>query len=291
MQYEGPIYRPPSEADSLLIQATVGCPHNKCTFCMVYKDGVPFKIRATEAIKADLAEAREIYGDRVQTIFFPAGNTIAMPSKALAEICRYSYALFPRLMRVTVYGSAQYIKQKGLDNLLLLARTGLRRIHVGLESGDDEILTRICKGSSREGQISAGQMLRQAGIEASVYVMLGIGGRERSREHAAATATAINAIQPDFLRLRTLVPKINTPLLAEVLDGRFQMLSPHEVIQETMALLADITVATEVRSDHYTNYVNIEGRLPEDREAMLRVLDAALHRPESDFRPFFIGRQ
>ena len=95
MHYEGPIYRPPSEADSLLIQATVGCPHNKCTFCMVYKDGVPFKIRATDDIKADLAEAREIYGDGVRTIFFPAGNTIAMPTTALAEICRYSHTLFP----------------------------------------------------------------------------------------------------------------------------------------------------------------------------------------------------
>ena len=106
-----------------------------------------------------------------------------------------------------------------------------------------------------------------------------------------ATAAAINAITPDFLRLRTFVPKIKTPLLAEVLDGRFRMLTPHEVIRETMALLAEITVATRVSSDHYTNYVNVQGRLPEDKEAMLRVLEAALHRPESDFRPFFIGRQ
>jgi radical SAM superfamily enzyme YgiQ (UPF0313 family) len=291
MRYEGPIYRPPSEADSLLIQATVGCPHNKCTFCMVYKDGVPFKIRATADIKADLAEAREVYGDRIRTIFFPAGNTIAMPTRALAAICRSSYSLFPRLQRLTVYGSAQYIRQKGLENLRLLAQAGLRRIHVGLESGDDEILTRIRKGSSREVQIAAGQMLRQAGIEVSEYVMLGIGGQERSRQHAAATATAINAICPDFLRLRTFVPKTRTPLLAEVLDGRFRMLSPHEVIRETMALLAEITVATQVTSDHYTNYVNIQGRLPEDREAMLRILEAALLRPESDYRPFFIGRQ
>jgi radical SAM superfamily enzyme YgiQ (UPF0313 family) len=291
MHYEGPIYRPPSEADSLLIQATVGCPHNKCTFCMVYKDGVPFTIRSTEAIKADLDEAREIYGDRVRTIFFPAGNTIAMPTGALAEICQYSGTLFPRLERITVYGSAQYIKHKGLANLRFLARAGLRRVHVGLESGDDEVLARVCKGSSRAGQIIAGQMLRQAGIEVSEYVMLGLGGRTRSREHAAATAAAINAIVPDFLRLRTFVPKINTPLLAEVLDGRFQMLSPHEIIRETRTLLADITVATEVRSDHYTNYVNVQGRLPEDKEAMLRVLDKAMHCPESDFRPFFIGRQ
>ena len=188
MHYEGPIYRPPSEADSLLIQATVGCPHNKCTFCMVYKDGVPFKIRPTEAIKADLDEAREIYGDRVRTIFFPAGNTIAMPTAALAAICQYSHSLFPRLERLTVYGSAQYINQKGLANPRLLARAGLRRVHVGLESGDDEVLTRIGKGSSQAGQIRAGQMLRQAGIEVSEYVMLGLGGRERSREHAGPAA-------------------------------------------------------------------------------------------------------
>ena len=291
MRYEGPIYRPPSEADSLLIQATVGCPHNKCTFCMVYKDGVPFKVRPTAEIKADLAEARQICGDRVKTIFFPAGNTIAMPTTALAEICRYSYSLFPHLNRLTVYGSAQYIRAKGLDKLRRLAQAGLSRIHVGLESGDDEILTRIRKGSSREVQIAAGQMLRQAGLEVSEYVMLGIGGMERTARHAAATATAVNAIEPHYVRLRTFIPKINTPLLAEVLDGRFQMLAPHGVIRETMALLEGITVPTQVTSDHYTNYINIEGRWPEDKEKLLQVLEAALLRPEADFRPFFIGQQ
>jgi len=291
MRYEGPIYRPPSEADSLLIQATVGCPHNKCTFCMVYKDGVPFKIRPTADIKADLEEARTIYGDRVRTIFFPAGNTIAMPTAALAEICRYSRSLFPRLQRLTVYGSAQYIHQKGLERLKQLAAAGLSRVHVGLESGDDEILRRIRKGSTREVQIAAGQMLREAGIEVSEYVILGIGGQERSAAHAAATASAINAIRPHFLRLRTFVPKINTPLLAEVLAGRFQMLSPHGVIRETMALLAGISVPTCVTSDHYTNYVEVAGQLPEEKDRLLQVLEAALNRPESDFRPFFIGTQ
>lgn len=291
MRYEGPIYRPPSEADSLLIQATVGCPHNKCSFCMVYKDGVPFKVRPTAEIKADLDEARKVCGERVRTIFFPAGNTIAMPAAALAEICQYSYDLFPNLRRITVYGSAQYIRLKGLEKLQLLAQAGLGRIHVGLESGDDEILARISKGSNRQVQIAAGQMLRQAGIEVSEYVMLGLGGRERSHQHAKATATAVNAIQPYFLRLRTFVPKINTPLLTQVLDGSFQMLTPHEVIRETRDLLAGITVATRVTSDHYTNYVNVEGQLPNDKETMLRALDAALTQPEADFRPFFIGRQ
>jgi radical SAM superfamily enzyme YgiQ (UPF0313 family) len=291
MRYEGPIYRPPSEADSLLIQATVGCPHNKCTFCMVYKDGVPYKVRPTDEIKADLAEALEIYGDRLRTIFFPAGNSIAMPTEALAEICQYSYELFPRLKRVTVYGSAQYVRSKGLAKLRLLAQAGLRRIHEGLESGDADILARIRKGSTREVQIAAGQKLREAGLEVSEYVMLGIGGQELTGQHAAATASAINAIQPHYLRLRTFVPKINTPLLDEVLEGSFKMLSPHGVIRETMALLDGVTTSTQISSDHYTNYVNVQGRLPEDKEAMLQVLDSALLRPESDFRPFFIGRQ
>jgi radical SAM superfamily enzyme YgiQ (UPF0313 family) len=291
MRYEGPIYRPPSEADSLLIQATVGCPHNKCTFCMVYKDGVPFKVRPTAEIKADLAEARTVSGEGVRTLFFPAGNTIAMPTAALAEICTYSRRLFPRLQRITVYGSAQYIFQKGLANLQQLAEAGLSRVHVGLESGDDDILRRIRKGSTREVQIAAGQMLREAGIEVSAYVILGIGGQELSEVHAAATASAINAIQPHFVRLRTFVPKINTPLLAEVLAGRFQMLSPHGVIRETMALIAGITVPTVVTSDHYTNYVNICGELPRDQEALLAKLAVALTRPETEFRPFFIGTQ
>ncbi|MDD3579851.1 MAG: radical SAM protein [Desulfobacca sp.] len=291
MRYEGPIYRPPSEADSLLIQATVGCPHNQCTFCMVYKNGIKYKVRPIAEIKADLEEARQVYGDRVQTLFFPAGNTIAMPTAALAEICRYSYSLFPLLRRITVYGSAQFIYRKGLEQLRVLAAAGLKRIHIGLESGDDVILTRIKKGSTAQEQIAAGQMLRQVGIEVSEYVMLGIGGTDRSEAHARLTAQAINHIQPDFLRLRTLVPKINTPLLEDVRAGRFQMCSPHQVLHETLTLIEGLTVPTQVVSDHYTNYVNLAGRLPQDKERLLDTLKNALQLDETAFRPFFIGTQ
>lgn len=291
MYYEGPIYRPPSEADSLLVQATVGCPHNKCTFCMVYKQGPPFKIRPVADIKADLEEARELYGDRVRTIFFPAGNTIVMPTPDLAAICRYSYELFPQLQRLTVYGSSQYIYRKGLAQLRELAAAGLRRIHVGLESGDDEILRRVKKGSTAAVQIAAGQLVRRAGIELSEYVILGLGGRERSREHITATAAALNAIAPDFIRLRTLVPKINTPLLEEVLSGRFQLLGPHGILREIHQLLCLLEIPTVITSDHYTNYLNVAGRLPEDRDRLLAQVEAALQRPENTFRPFFIGTQ
>jgi radical SAM superfamily enzyme YgiQ (UPF0313 family) len=291
MRYDGPIYRPPSEAESLLVQATVGCPHNLCTFCMVYKSGVKFKVRPVAAIKADLDEAAAAYGSLVRTLFFPAGNTIAMPAAALAEVCRYGYSRFPRLQRITVYGSSQYIYRKGPDQLENLAQAGLGRIHVGVESGDDVILTRIRKGTTAREHIIAGQMARKAGMEINAYVILGIGGQDRSETHARETARVINEMEPHVVRLRTFVPKINTPLLADVQAGRFHMLTPHQVLTETMALLERITAPTLVASDHYTNYLEVAGRLPEDRDALLQGLRRALTQDESSFRPFFIGTQ
>jgi radical SAM superfamily enzyme YgiQ (UPF0313 family) len=291
MRYEGPIYRPPSEADSLLVQATVGCPHNLCTFCMVYKNGVKFKVRPVTEIKADLDEAAANYGSRVRTLFFPAGNTIAMPTASLAEICRYSYTLFPHLQRITVYGSSQYIHRKGAGQLNTLAQAGLGRIHVGVESGDDVILAQIRKGATATDHSAAGQLALAAGIEINAYVILGIGGQERTGSHARETARVINEMQPDVVRLRTFVPKVNTPLLEDVQAGRFQMLSPHQVLAETLALIAQLTIPTVVTSDHYTNYLDIAGQLPDDRETMLEKLHQALSRDESAFRPFFIGTQ
>jgi radical SAM superfamily enzyme YgiQ (UPF0313 family) len=258
---------------------------------MVYKDGVKFKVRPVAEIKADLINAAATYGSRVRTLFFPAGNTIAMPEAALAAICRYSYTLFPHLERITVYGSSQYIHRKGPDQLQSLAQAGLGRIHVGVESGDDLILTRIRKGATARDHIRAGQMARTAGLDINAYVIVGIGGQDRSETHARETARVISDMQPAVVRLRTFVPKVNTPLLAEVQAGRFQMLSPHQALRETMTLLLQITAPTQVASDHYTNYLDINGRLPEDRDAMLQALRRALGRDESTFRPFFIGTQ
>ena len=291
MRYEGPIYRPPSEADSLLIQATVGCPHNKCTFCMVYKKGPLFKVRPVNEIKEDLDQAEEIYGSRVRTLFFPAGNTIAMPTDDLAEICAYAKSLFLNLKRITTYGSSRYIYKKGLANLIKLRHSGLSRIHVGLESGDDEVLRRIKKGTNSSEQIQAGQWVREAGIELSEYVILGIGGKDRTREHADATVRVLNAIDPEFIRLRTFLPKINTLLLHQIEKGRFKMLSAHEVLNETRNIIEALDVTSEVFSDHYTNYVNVDGRMPDDRERMLGLIDEALTRDESYFRPIYVGTQ
>jgi radical SAM superfamily enzyme YgiQ (UPF0313 family) len=291
MRYTGPIYRPPSEADSLLIQATVGCPHNRCTFCMVYKKGPKYRSRSVDEIKEDLSAAREVYGPHIRTLFFPAGNTIAMKTEDLGEICRFARQVFPGLERITVYGSSQYIHKKGPKGLKRLAAAGLSRIHVGLESGDDVILKRIKKGTDSREQIEAGKWLMQAGIELSLYVIMGIGGKERTAIHAKETARVLNAINPHFIRIRTFVPKIDTPLLNDVQKGAFSMLGPHEILQETSMLIRDLTVSSYLASDHYTNYLNLEGRLPDEKTRLLAEIRSALARAEDTFRPFFIGTQ
>ena len=291
MRYEGPIYRPPSEADSLLIQATVGCPHNRCTFCMVYKNGPGYKVRDVKDITADILEARNRYGDRVRTLFFPAGNTIAMKTDDLCKILAFAKRTFPALQRITVYGSSQYIHKKGLKGLRRLADAGLSRMHAGLESGDDVILKRIKKGTTGKEQIEAGRWTMDAGIELSLYVILGIGGKERTVSHATKTAGVLNEIGPNFIRLRTFVPKINTLLLADVQSGSFQMLGPHEVLKETAMLIKGIHTSSYLTSDHYTNYINLEGKLPEEKKRLLGKIDTALKQDEDSFRPFFIGME
>ena len=291
MRYTGPVYRPPSEADSLLIQATVGCPHNRCTFCMVYKKGPKYRVRPVAEIKEDIAAAREAYGPNIRTLFFPAGNTIAMKTDDLCEICRFARQTFPDLERITVYGSSQYIHKKGIEGLKRLAEAGLSRIHVGLESGDDVILRQIKKGTDSREQIEAGKWVMQAGMELSLYVIMGIGGKDRTVQHARETAKVFNAIDPNFIRIRTFVPKVDTPLLEEVKNNTFRMLGPHDILRETEMFIKNLEVSSFLASDHYTNYINLEGRLPEAKERLLAEIRIALDRDESTFRPFFIGTQ
>jgi radical SAM superfamily enzyme YgiQ (UPF0313 family) len=258
---------------------------------MVYKKGPPYRVRPVDEICEDIREARRRYGDLIRTLFFPAGNTIAMSTQELSAICRYAGNQFPGLERITVYGSSKYIIKKGLDDLKKIRESGLSRIHAGLESGDDEILKRVKKGADASEQIRAGIWAREAGFELSEYVILGLGGLERSREHALATAKVINEIGPHYVRLRTLVPKINTLLLHQIERGHFQLLSPHQVLKETYDLIKYITRHTLLTSDHYTNYINLEGRLPEDRERLLSEIETALMRDEDQFRPLLIGRE
>jgi len=291
LRYEGPIYRPPSEANSLLIQATIGCPHNKCTFCMVYKNGPKFRIRPIKEIKEDLLWARNNLGDLVQSVFFPSGNTIIMKTEDLAEIFSFTIELFPNIKRITVYGSAQFIVNKGLNDMKKIAKAGLSRIHVGLESGDDVVLEKVKKGSTRDIQIKAGKIVKDAGIELSEYVVLGLGGKERSKQHIAGTIDALNEINPDFIRIRTFLPKINTPILEEIKTGKFLILSPNQVLQETYDLIQGLQVASKLMSDHYTNYIKVEGQLPRDKKRILEEIVSAMKRDETSFRDVYIGTE
>lgn len=294
MRYEGPIYRPPSEADSLLVQATLGCPHNKCAFCMVYKQGPRFAVRPLAEIEADLMEAAGQLGLRVQSLFLPAGNSLAMPTADLARICRRARELFPSLTRITSYASVPALEAKGAEGLAELARAGLTRLHVGLESGHDPTLRFMKKGCDSAAQVRAGRMALAAGLELNLYVMLGLAGQQRSLEHAAATAQVLNRIGRGgayVLRLRTLVPKVNTLLLHWIRCGRFTLCTPQEVLAEARLLVADLAGPCELVSDHYTNYLDLRGSLPAHRPRLLGLLDQALTLPRAAFRPDFVGNQ
>ncbi|NMC27550.1 MAG: radical SAM protein [Syntrophomonadaceae bacterium] len=284
MRYVGNIYRPPSEAGSLLIQATIGCPHNKCTFCSLYK-GVRFRVRPVQEIKEDLLAARDHYGPFVQSLFFPDGNTIIMKTDQLVEIFSYARQLFPHLERITVYGSARFVNKKSLPELTRLREAGLNRIHMGMESGDDATLEKICKGSNSEEIIAAGLKLKQAGIETSEYYLVGIAGRSRWREHALNSARVLSAFSPEFIRLRTFAPEPGTPIQEEISSGSFEYLSPHEALREVRLLIENLHCQNSmVLSDHITNYWNVHGMIPEDREKMLASIDLALEIDESRFR-------
>jgi len=283
LRYEGTVYRPPSEADSLLIQATIGCPHNQCTFCGMYRN-TKFRIRSLADIKEDLKMAREYHGNKVQSIFFPDGNTILVKTNQLVEILNYARDMFPNLVRMTMYGSAKYLKLKNLSDLLRLKEAGLTRIHSGMESGDDEVLRRINKGFTASEMIEEGLKVRAAGIELSEYILIGIGGRERTQEHALESARVLNAFTPDFVRLRTFVPWKRTPLYEDYKQGKFLLLGPHEALKETKLLIAHLEGPFKLLSDHASNFAWVNGTIPKDKPILLETLDRLLAVPENEFR-------
>ncbi|NLB19217.1 MAG: radical SAM protein [Syntrophomonadaceae bacterium] len=284
MRYEGTVYRPPSEANSLLIQSTIGCPHNKCTFCDMYK-GTRFRLRPLDDILEDIKMARDHYGPWINSMFLPDGNTIIMKTDALVQIFEFARAMFPQMERITVYGSARFVDKKSLEDLKRLKDAGLNRIHMGMESGDDVTLARVSKGTTAEQIIRAGQKVREAGIQLSEYFLVGIGGLDRTTEHARESARVLSAIAPEFIRIRTFVPIPNTPIYKDYTDGSFQVLSPHQALAEIRLLVENLDApGSWVVSDHVSNYWNVHGQLPQDKEEMLAQIDHALTIPEHHFR-------
>lgn len=284
MRYEGVVYRPPSEAGSLILQATVGCPHNRCAFCGMYA-GIRFRTRPLVELEEDLDSALDAYGPGVRTVFLADGNTAVLPTERLVELCRAVRARFPAVERITAYGSARFLVRKTVEEWRRVASAGLTRIHSGLESGDLETLQALDKGVTPEEAVASFHHLREAGLELSVYVMVGVAGIERWREHALATAAVLNAAPPDFVRLRTFVPIPGTRWHERWREGGLTLLSAHQALDEVRLLVEHLAGPTTLLSDHISNFLDVHGCLPEDRERMLALLDEALGWPASRFRP------
>lgn len=273
--YEGRVFRPPSEAYSLIIQVTIGCSHNKCTFCDMYKEK-SFRIRKMEEIQRDFDLARRAYR-RVERIFLADGDALMCQTQHMAEILRYIREVFPECERVTCYGSPASILVKQQEELDLLHELGLEMIYMGLESGSDEVLRRVNKGETAEEIVRAGQMVKKAGMKLSVTCIAGLGSLELSEEHAIKTAEALSQMKPEYIGLLTLLFELPTPLMEDWQAGRFYLMNPVEIAQETLALLEHIDCEGSVfRANHASNYVNLAGTLNEDREAMCQKLRAAL---------------
>jgi radical SAM superfamily enzyme YgiQ (UPF0313 family) len=284
VRYEGTVYRPPSEAGSLIVQATIGCPHNRCAFCAMYADK-QFRVRPIGEIIEDLDRARELHGDRVRTLFLADGNTAAISTDALEAIGRAALERWPRLERITMYGSAKFLAKKSREEWRRLSVVAIRRIHSGLESGDAVTLEQIRKGVDPEQAARAFDHVMDAGIELSVYLMVGVAGVERWREHAEGSAAVLNRAPPDFVRLRTFVPILGTGWCERWQAGRLTLLDAHQALRETRLLIEQLEGPTTVLSDHISNFLDIHGRIPEDRELMIATIDEALELPITAFRP------
>jgi radical SAM superfamily enzyme YgiQ (UPF0313 family) len=285
MQYEGIVYRPPSEANSLILQATIGCPHNRCAFCNMYREK-RFRIRKLEEIKNDIDWVAAHYPlEQIRSLFLADGNTIVMKTAQLSELLDYAYKNFPCLERATIYGASQYLARKSEADFARLRQSGLTRLHCGMESGADKVLRQVSKGGTQETHIRGGKLVKQAGIELSMYYMPGLGGLDGWEEHARESARVLNAVEPDFIRLRTFMPIAGTPLAEDYLAGKFKLMNPLQVIAEIKLLIENLRdINSLLLSDHWSNFIHLHGRLPQEREKLRSQAEEALALPLEEFR-------
>jgi radical SAM superfamily enzyme YgiQ (UPF0313 family) len=279
--YDFPPFRPPSEANSLLLRVTRGCPWNKCTFCSMYKS-TKFEIRDLSEVLSDIELAKNLYSDRVRTVFIGDSNSLVVKTEVLVEVFRSLYAAFPQIERVTSYARAKTLVKKPVEDLVRIRQAGLTRLHVGLETGDREILEEIKKGATPEEMVEGGQKAMQAGFEYSLYVLLGIGGEDRWEQHAKGSAEVLNQIDPHFIRVRTLIPQPDSSLHQALVEGRFPLTSPETILKETLLLIKGLEVTSHFLSDHVSNLLLLDGKLPEEKERMMKMIEDALGRLRED---------
>ena len=288
LPYEvGPI-RPPSEAASLLIRATRNCPWNKCEFCPTYK-GARFERRALEDILDDIDNAVACHGDGFQTAFIQDANSLVMKTADLVKVISHLKERFPSVRRVTSYARARTAARKSAEELKELHEAGLSRLHIGLESGYDPLLEYMEKGVTSDLAIEGGRKVVESGISLCFYVVLGLGGKlrlegeEAWRNHALHTARVLNEVNPNYIRVRTLTINEGMPLYEKLESGEFEPSSDAEVVREEQVLIENLEVTSYFASDHSTNVLmDVRGQLPEDKEAMLSIIEQYLELSEEE---------
>ncbi|HIP82201.1 MAG TPA: radical SAM protein [Desulfocapsa sulfexigens] len=277
MNYVGDIIRPPSEASSIIIQVTVGCSHNKCTFCGAYKDkSKMFRIRSNEEITENLAFAAQ-YCTRQKRVFLADGDVLILSQKRLLTLFKQIKKSLPQVNRIALYGNAKAIRSKSVQDLKELKELGLHRIYMGLESGDNDVLAFVKKGETAESMIEAGQLVKEAGVFLSVTVLLGLGGRSGSIRHAQESARVLNRMQPKQIAALCLMPLTNTELGENYKKGTFQLPDTKEILIELRELIQHIDCdPVQFMANHASNYLPLSGRFGRDKPDMLESIKQAL---------------
>jgi radical SAM superfamily enzyme YgiQ (UPF0313 family) len=275
MHYQGTIYRPPSEANSILLQVTTGCSHNKCTFCGMYK-GQRFSIKSDDIIFADIDYAANHFSF-ARRLFLCDGDALIVPQQRLLAILQRIETRLPQVTRVGIYANSKSLRLKTVEELRQLRQHGLGIVYMGLESGDDSTLARMHKGATAEEMIAMGQKAKAAGLPLSLTVLLGIAGPERSAIHATETGRVLSAIDPEYVGALSLMLEPGTQLHDQYRDGRFAMPEPLAILQELRTMIAATELSNGLfHANHASNYLPIRAKLPEDKEKTLAVLDQAL---------------
>lgn len=275
IEYDPPVYRPPGEWRSFLVQATIGCSHNGCTFCGMYK-GKKFRIRPMDDIIGDIREAAAFY-NQYEKVFLCDGDAIVMKTEDLLEIIGEIKKDFPHCRLISTYAGPRSTLSKNPEELKILHEAGLGRAYLGIETGMEALLKSTNKGVSRAEMLEAGLRLRNAGIDLWGIILIGLGGKPLSMENARETAKLINEMQPNHLSAMNYTPVEGTKLGNQALRGEFQVLSAKESLMETAELIRNLEVSgMHFTSDHASNYLPLKGTLNEDRDKLLRLIDGAI---------------
>ncbi len=283
MHYEGDCIRPPPEADSILLQVTLGCSHNKCTFCSTFKNK-RFRIKEDKTIRGDILFASK-YMRHQERLFLMDGDALIIPQKKLVWILEMIREHLPRVKGVGSYANTKSISMKSPDDLVELRNLGLDILYLGVESGDDQVRKRVKKGSSAKQCIEMAGRVKEAGIKLAALVLLGIGEKERSMEHARATGKILSAIDPDFASALTLILIPGTPLYEEYEKGEFEMPDKMGMLREMREIIEHMNVSHCLfSSSHASNYLPIRAMFPEGKQEVIDRIDSAL-RKEIDLKP------